>query len=304
MILAREDRPARAVTLCLVVYICFTGIDVSAKWLIEAGLPVFEVVFVRYFGHLAVVVGVFAPREGAALWRMKAPRLTLLRGAMLATATCANFIALQFLPLTVTTSIFFASPLIITALAALFLKEKVGPRRWAAIGVGLLGVLIITQPFGAGFQWAMLISCIPPFAASIYTLITRRLAGVESPDTLQFWAALIPVAVLAPLALSDWRWPDEPVSWLAFLGIGFFGWLGHQLYTLAHRFADASVLAPITYVHIVYMTAASWLIFHQPPMFWTVVGASVIIVSGLYVWIRERAVGLETPTASGIPPRS
>ncbi|MEO0360357.1 MAG: DMT family transporter [Pseudomonadota bacterium] len=287
----REDRPGLALGLTVLVFICFTGIDTSAKWLIESGLPVEEVVFVRYFGHFVFVVALFAPAQGASLWRMKKPTLTLLRGAMLLAATAANFTALQFLPLTVTTSIFFASPLIVTALAALFLGEKVGPRRWAAIGVGFLGVLIITRPWGASFHWAMLISCTPPFAASIYTLITRRLAGVEAPDTMQFWAAAIPVVALAPLAFADWVWPSAPWAWFFFLAIGFFGWLGHQLFTLAHRFADASALAPLTYQHIVYISASSWLIFHQPPAFWTLVGAGVIIASGLFIWLRERQMG-------------
>lgn len=304
MIRAREDRPARGVTLCLLVYICFTGIDSSAKWLIEAGLPVFQIVFVRYLGHLLIVIGTSGPSQGRALLRMQSPKLTLLRGAMLVTATCANFIALQFLPLTITTSIVFSAPLIVTALAALFLGEKVGPRRWVAIGVGFLGVLIITQPFGAGFQWAMLISCIPPFAASVYALITRRLAGIEAPETMQFWAAFLPVCALAPIAFLDWRWPSAPVDWAVFICIGGFGWLGHQLYTVAHRFAEASLLAPLNYVQIIYVTAASWLIFHHPPEFWTLIGVGVIIASGLYVWLRERQVGLESPAGSATPPRS
>ncbi|MEM7544086.1 MAG: DMT family transporter [Pseudomonadota bacterium] len=289
MLKQREDRPGFAVGLVLIVYICFAGIDVSAKWLVEAGLPVGEVVFIRYLGHLIMVVGLFAPSQGANLWRMKRPSLTLLRGTMLLCATAANFTALQYLSLTVTTSIFFASPLIVTALAALFLGETVGPRRWAAIAVGLVGVLIITRPWGESFQWAMLISCIPPIAASIYILITRRLAGEEAPDTMQFWAAFIPVVAIAPFAFAGWQWPSDPWAWVAFCAIGFFGWLGHQLFTLAHRYADASTLAPLTYIHIVYMTAASWLIFHQPPVLWTIIGACVIIFSGLYVWMRERA---------------
>lgn len=287
----REDRPGFAVGLTVLVFICFTGIDTSAKWLMESGLPTGEVVFIRYFGHLVFVIALFAPSQGAALWRMKAPKLTLIRGTMLLCATAANFTALQFLPLTVTTSIFFASPLIVTALAALFLGEHVGPRRWAAIGVGFLGVLIITRPWGASFHWAMLISCIPPFAASVYTLITRRLAGVEAPDTMQFWAAAIPVVALAPFAFLDWAWPSDPWGWVFFFAIGFFGWLGHQLFTLAHRYADASALAPLTYQHIIYISTSSWLIFHQPPAFWTLVGAGVIIASGLFIWLRERQVG-------------
>ncbi len=288
MIREREDRPGLAVGLALSTYVAFTCIDTSAKWLIEEAMPVAVIVFVRYFGHLLMVCLVAARSEGWGLLRMRKPGLTLIRGSMLVAATFANFTALQYLPMTVTTSIFFISPLIITAMAALFLKERVGPRRWAAVVVGLLGVLVITRPWGAAFHWAMLVSLIPPTASAVYTLITRRLAGVEGPDTMQFYAALIPVVILAPFAIADWTWPEGGWSWAAFLLIGVFGWLGHQIFTLAHRFAGAATLAPLTYTHIVWISLSSWLIFAQPPDFWTVVGAGIIIASGLYVWLRER----------------
>lgn len=247
-----------------------------------------QVVFVRYLGHLLIVLAAFGPSQGLSLVRMRRPAATLLRGAMLACATFSNFFALQYLPLTVTTSIFYISPLVVTVLAALFLGEAIGPRRVFAIVIGFLGVLVITRPWGADFHWAMLVALIPPFAASVYNVLTRKLAGVEAPDTMQFWAALIPLIFLAPLAIPVWTWPEEPVAWALFFLIGFFGWLGHQLFVLAHRYADASTLAPVTYVHIVYMAAASWAIFHHPPEVWTIAGAAIIVVSGVYVWMRER----------------
>ncbi len=294
MIRDREDKPRLAVIIILLVYLCFACIDISAKWMVQAGIPVGEVVFVRYVGHLVLVVALFLPSQGSALWRMNRPSLTLVRGFMLLCGTASNFIALQYLPLTVTTSIFFVSPLLVTALSALVLRESVGPRRWAAIVLGLVGVLVITRPWGAEFHWAMLVSCIPPTVTSVYTLITRQLAGEESPDTMQFWAALVPLIAVAPFALTNWEWPTDPITWAFFVSIGFFGWLGHQLFTLAHRYAGASVLAPLTYVHIVYMSTASWLIFHQPPVIWTLIGTLIIVGSGLFIWLRERQVGAKT----------
>ncbi|QIE54347.1 DMT family transporter [Pikeienuella piscinae] len=290
MIRAREDRPSFAIAIILSAYLCFTGIDTAAKWLVESGLPVVEVVFIRYLGHLLMVVALFAPTEGRALFRMRAPGLVLIRGVMLLCATFANFTALQYLPLTVTNSIFFISPLVITALAALFLGEMVGPRRWAAIVIGLFGVLVVTRPWGAAFHPAMFVALVPPTASAIYTLATRRLAGTESPDTMQFYAAVIPVLALIPFAFDDWRWPSEGWGWFAFMMIGFFGWLGHQLFTLAHRYAGASVLAPLNYTQIVVMSLSSWLVFHQPPDRMTILGAAIIVASGIYVWLRERRI--------------
>lgn len=288
MIRAREERPQFAILLMMMALICFTGIDSSAKWLVEAGMPVEQIVFVRYFGHLLMVLAIFSLDREESLWRMKAPGLTLLRGLMLLVSTGANFIALQFLPLTTTSAIYFIAPLLITALGALFLAERVGPRRWAAIVTGLCGVVIVTRPWGASFHWSMLVALALPVAQAVYSIATRHLSGIESPTTMQFWAALIPVAFIAPFAFGDWWWPASFWSWAAFLAVGIFGWAGHQIFTIALRYAKVSTLAPISYAQILFMTASSWLIFHQTPDIWTIAGGAVIVMSGLYVWLRER----------------
>lgn len=290
MIRAREEKPGLAIALMVLCVACFTGIDTSAKWLGLAGLPVLVAVFIRFLVHFLIVVGeiCLAWDKDDPPWRMHRPGLVILRGLMLLCATVANFNAVQFLPLTVTVSILFISPLVVTVLAAIFLGETIGLRRWIAIFTGLAGVLIVTRPWGASFHPAMLLSLIPPLATAVYALATRRLSGVETAATMQFWAALVPTIAIAPFALSQWAWPTDGLSWAAFLLVGLFGYIGHQFYTLAHRYAEASALAPISYTQIVFMTLSSWLIFHQPPDVITLLGGAVIVASGLYVWLRER----------------
>jgi len=90
------------------------------------------------------------------------------------------------------------------------------------------------------------------------------------------------------MLLLGWTWPAAPADWMAFCMIGVFGWAGHQLLTVAHRFAPASVLAPFVYVQIIYMTASSWFIFHDAPDLWVLAGAAVVMAAGFYVWLRER----------------
>ena len=116
------------------------------------------------------------------------------------------------------------------------------------------------------------------------------LAGRDATNTQQFYAGLVATLGVAPFALGDWTWPTGAASWLAFSAIGVFGWAGHQLVTIAHRFAPASTLAPFNYAQIVYMTASSWLIFAQPPDRWVIVGAGIVAASGLYIGLRERAL--------------
>lgn len=285
-----EDRRSLAILMMLGAYLCFTLLDSSAKWLVLSGLPTTEVVFVRYGVHLAMVAALFMPREGLGILRTQNRGLEVARAAMLLGSTIFNFVAVKFLSLTVTSTIFFMMPIVVTILSIFFLGERVRWRRWAAIAVGFAGILIVTRPWGAEFHWAMLCSLGAVVCASTYQILTRRLAGVDSTQTQQFYAALVATVVIAPVAFLDWHWPADNVGWGALALIGVFGWTGHQLLTVAHRFAPASVLAPFVYAQLVFMTASSVWVFGGGIDLWVFVGAAVVIASGIYIWVRERQV--------------
>jgi len=260
-----EDRVLKGIALMLFAFLVFTGIDTSAKWMMLAGLAPLQVVFVRYAGHALITLLIVLPREGRAMFHSENLKLEILRGMFLLGSTVCNFTAIKYLSLTLTTAIFFTTPLIVCALSIPLLGERVGPRRWAAIGVGFLGALVAIRPWGADVHWAILFSLGAVTMASLYMVLTRRLAGVDSAATQQFYSAGLATILIAPFALSGWQWPPDTVSWIAFFLIGVFGWGGHQLLVVAHRCAPASTLSPFVYVQIIYMTASSWLIFHQPP---------------------------------------
>ncbi len=285
----RADRPGFAVLIALAAFGCFTGIDSSAKWLGAAGLPALQVAFVRYAGHFVAVLAAFLPSEGPGVFRSNAPWLQVGRALTLLTGTALNFVAVRYLPLTVTTAIFFASPMLVCLLSIPMLGERVGLRRFAAIGVGFLGVLVITRPWGASFHWAMLCSLGALTAASTYFVLTRMIAGRDDNPTGQVITAGLPTLVLAPVALSVWVWPERPVDFVLMGVIGLFGAFGHSFLTVAHRYAAASTLAPVVYAQIVYVSLVSWAVFAQPPDAQTVVGTAIIVAAGLYIWRRERA---------------
>ena len=284
----REDRRSLAILMMLLAFLCFTALDTSAKILVTDGLPPPMAVFMRYVGHLLIVSALILPVQGTAALETASPKLEIVRGLCLVGSTLLNFTAVYYLPLTLTATIFFMIPIFICALSVPLLGEKVGVRRWTAIAVGFCGILIVTRPWSGDFHWAMLLALAAALLASFYTVLTRRLAGVDSTNTQQLYASLIAVLVLIPLAFWYWDLPGQGWLWVLFLTTGFWGWLGHQLLTAAHRYAPAAVLAPFVYTQLVYMTASSWLIFDQPPSIWIVFGAPIVIASGVYIWWRER----------------
>jgi drug/metabolite transporter (DMT)-like permease len=284
-----EDRTLRGIALMLAALAGFTGIDTCAKWLVQGGMPTAEVVFVRYLGHLILVVA-FALPAGEPFLRTGNARDVGVRGAFLLLSTVLNFAALGYLPLTTTAAIFFSSPLWVCLLSIPLLGEEVGPRRWAAMGLGFLGVLVVTRPWAGPVHWAVVFSVGAALCGAFYSILTRKLAGRDSATTQQFYAALIATVGMAPLALPGWVWPGGRAGWFAFLAIGVFGWASHQVLIIAHRYAPASTLAPISYAQMIFMIASSWLIFAQPPDGWVLAGAAIVAASGIYIWLRERAL--------------
>ena len=288
----REDRPTAAVLIMASAIFLFTLIDTSAKWLIMAGLPAMQVVFSRYVGAFLTALIFFIPRRGLGEFRSNRPWIQVLRALALLGSTVFNFLALRYLPITLTIAMFFAMPIVVTLLSIPILGERVGLRRFLAVLTGFIGVLVIVQPWGAQFHWAVFLSIGALFSASTYFVLTRLLAGIDNNSTSQLWTNGLATLVLAPIALQNAVWPENTLNMLVFLFIGFLGGVGHILATLAFRFAQASVLAPVTYVQVIYATAAGYLVFNMLPTIWTAIGTAIIIASGVYIWQRERVRGL------------
>ena len=287
----REDRTARGVALMALAVVFFTLIDSSAKWLMIAGLPALQVVFCRYAGHFLFSVVLFVPREGLAAFRSASPLWQAARAVLLLGSTILNFLALSYLPITVTTTINFAGPIVVTLLSIPILGEQVGIRRIAAVCTGFIGVLVVMQPWGADFHPAMLLNIASLMFSGLYFILTRKLAGIESNSTSQLWTSGFATLGMAPLAIGLWTWPATLWDFTVMLAIGCFGALGHICATSAHRLADASILAPVIYIQLLLAALAGILFFGTWPTPWLLAGGLIIIASGLYIWQRERSKG-------------
>ena len=269
-------------------YVFFTLLDGSAKWLVRS-LPVIEIVWLRFVSHALLSAALLVPIHGKALLRSRRIWLQVVRGVMMVAMTAINFTALQYLQLTVTSSIFFSVPIIIALLSVPLLGEHIDARRWIAIMVGFCGVLVIVRPFGAGFHPAMILSVINAFIYALFNMMTRRLAAHDAPETTQFLSALVPAVAVAPFALAVWETPPDALHWALLLLLGVYGGLGHYFLALAHRYASASTLAPFMYPQVLYMALFGFVVFGDVPRWPVALGAAIVIASGLYLLQRERA---------------
>ena len=206
-------------------------------------------------------------------------------------ATYFNFLALRHLQLAETVSIMFAAPFVVTALAGPLLNEWAGPRRWAAIAVGFVGVLVITQPGSGPINWAIILSVASMVCYASYALMTRKLASHESSESLLLWSAVVAFVILTPMLPQVWTMPGSGATWALLLGTGFFGAVGHFLLIRAYTLADAPTLAPFMYTHIIWMVGLGYLMFGDIPGTSTMAGAAIIISSGLYMLYRRKSGG-------------
>lgn len=288
----RQQNVVRGIVLMVTAFALFALLDATAKYLVgHVGTGL--VVFSRY-GFAALLVVILLSRHGGMeQLRTTRPWLQILRGVLLLSATGANFIAISYLRLDQTASIMFSNPLWVCALSPVLLGERVGPRRWTAVIVGFLGVLLIVQPGATGFHPAMLLSVSCALSTALYQIATRKVGERDNALTSVFYATTVGALASAPLAPIGWVAPGV-LATLLLVSLGVYGAVGHYMLAQAHRLAPAPVLAPFVYSQIVWMSLAGYLIFGDVPDLPTALGGTLVIASGLYVYYRERALRPES----------
>lgn len=290
IVLNADSLRSRRVGIGLVTLatLCFAVLDTCAKWLVQY-LPVVQVVWLRFALHVLIMAAILAPTRGRALLAVKSWRLQALRGSMMVAMTALNFFALQYLQLAETGAIQFSVPLLIALVSSWLLKEKLDARRWAAIGAGFAGVLLVIRPGSAAFHPAILLSVANALLYAGFNLLTRKMAASETPESMQWFSAMLAALWITPLALPAWQWPAGWVVWAVALLCGAAGGIGHLAVAQAHRHASAAVLGPFLYQQILSMTLLGWLVFGQVPDLFVVSGALVVVASGLYLlWLEMR----------------
>jgi drug/metabolite transporter (DMT)-like permease len=225
---------------------------------------------------------------GWRLARTRRPAIQLGRGLLLPIATLSFIAALKVMPLAEASALGFVAPLFVTLLSVPILKERVGPRRWAAVVVGFLGALVIVRPGGGLLQWAALLPLVTAASYSIYQILTRLVSRDEHPVTSLFHAIALGAAITS--AALPWVWQAPPSVFAALLlGLtGVFGGIGHLALIKAFDMAPASLLAPFGYSQVVWTMALGYLVFGDFPDPISLLGIAIVVGSGIYIWWREK----------------
>jgi drug/metabolite transporter (DMT)-like permease len=279
---AEGERTLLGILALLASTALFPVSDVASK-VLTATLPGIEVAWMRYLVFVVMTVPLLL--RDRSLLRTTRPGLQAGRAVASATSTALFIVAFGMMPVANATAIGFMAPVVVTAMAALFLREKVGLRRWSAALVGLAGVMVIVQPGGSSFSLASLVPLCGSVASAL-AVIGTRLARDERPETTMLYQAVVGFAVVTVLAAFDFHmptWNDVAIGCIS----GFFATVASLMQVFAYRHAAASLLSPFTYTQLLWAAGLGYMAFGTVPGPSMLAGAAIITASGIYTAWRE-----------------
>ncbi|MCV0440643.1 MAG: DMT family transporter [Hydrogenophaga sp.] len=278
---------------------CFAVLDTTVKY-VGAFVPVLMAVWFRYVFHAVVVTAVMLPLRGRSLVQTAHPRFQLLRGSLLLTVSALSFVALQYMPVGEFTAIVMITPLVVTLLAALFLRERVTWPRWLLVAGGFTGALLVVQPGSDVIGWASLLPLVMVFTYAWFQILTSKMARTEDPMTMHFYTGWVG-ALLASLALPlVWQAIPDATTFALLCLIGLMGTVGHFLLILAFARTQASTLTPYLYGQIGFAMFCGWLVFGHVAGQLELIGIVLIVLCGATAsWLtaRDRRLPVEQPEA-------
>ncbi len=289
----------------LMATVFFSINDVTIKFL-SGDYALHEIVLIRSLIGLSLLLAIIVPLQGGfSVLRTRRLPAHMLRGVCVVFANTSFFLGLSVLPLADAVAVFFVSPLIITAFSALFLGEKIGPRRLGAVAAGMVGVLIMVRPGTEGFNAALLFPVAAAFAYATLHVMTRKIGGTESAATMAVYIQMVFVIVSGTVGLTvghgayedaggemlsfllrTWDPPAASDLWLlVLLGVASAG--GGFFISQAYRLSEASLIAPLEYAAMPMAVAFGVIVFDEWPEPATWAGMALIIGAGLFTFWRE-----------------
>ena len=276
----------RGMIFMLAAGLLFVLMDACGKYLAER-YPIIEVTWARYVFHVATLPFLAGKLDWFVFARTRRLGLQLGRATLMMATTLLFFLAVRHIPLATATAIGFAAPLFLTALAVPLLGEHVGWRRWCAVIVGFLGTLAIIRPGLEVVHWATALPLATALCYALYQIATRKVGASDPWETTLFYTAA-PCALLSCLLVPfNWQWPSA-FDWGVMVVMGLLGSLSHLAVIRAFTLTQASALAPFSYVQLVWAGIVGMVAFGDVPGWWDLLGAIIIVGSGLYVFHREK----------------
>ncbi|MFD2738269.1 DMT family transporter [Sulfitobacter aestuarii] len=276
------------IALMVATTMVFAVQDGLSRYLAEQ-YNVLMVVMIRYWFFAAFVITIAARKAGGvrSAAHTAQPLVQIFRGLLLASEICVMVVAFTVLGLVETHAVFTGYPLLVAALSGPVLGEKVGWRRWSAIGVGFVGILIILRPGFAVFDPAAAIPLLAAFMFAIYGLLTRYVARQDSTATSFFWTGI--VGSIAMTLVGIWFWePMLASDWLFMGALCITGVTGHWLLIRCYEVAEASAVQPFAYLQLVFVSVIGISVFGETLRTNVAIGAALIVAAGLFTFWRER----------------
>lgn len=261
-------------------------------------LPTYEIAFFRNFFGLIALLPMLRNSWPGVFKTQQLPRY-LFRSAIGVVSMLCGFWAIGHLPLAQAISLSYSTPLFVTIAAVLFLHEKVRLRRWSAVIIGFLGVLVIVQPGSDSFTLGSLVAISAAVLSGIVAIQIKQLSRVDSADTIVLYTYLFWVPISLVPALFVWQWP-QGIAWLWAIGAGVLGTGGQLLWTRALKLGDVSALTPISFMQLPIVAFAGWLLFGEDPSRWTVLGAAIIFAANAYIAHRETQLARRAATTAPV----
>jgi drug/metabolite transporter (DMT)-like permease len=280
--------------LTMLAMLCFAGMDTISKWLV-ADYAVTQMMWIR--SALFFLFAWFVVRKQGlrVAFRSTRPALQIFRSLVAIVEGAMFVLAFRYLPLADTHAVAATSPLIVIALGVLFLGERTGAARWLAVAAGFVGVLLIVRPGFRTFDWPLVLPLAGAAMWAGYQILTRLASLSDSPGTSLLWAATVAFVSTSFVGPLYWQWPTA-AAWALMIVISLMGAVAHYALIKALDYAEAGAVQPYAYTLLVWVTILGFVVFGDVPDVWTIVGAAIVVLSGLYTWHHDRRqVSAATP---------
>jgi drug/metabolite transporter (DMT)-like permease len=281
-----SDAPILGIGAMLISIVLFSAMDSMVKWL-GSSYPTHQIMFFRCTVAMVPIAVIIGMRGGISLLRIQAPLLLSLRCLLGVTAMGFAFYAFSLMRLADGIAILHTTPLFMTVLSIVFLKERVGVHRWAAVIAGFIGMLIVVRPGNSMFDSGSFYMLVAAFCISCTTILIRHLSMRSDPVNLTFYFTMTGV-VISSIAIVFLGW-QAPLGrdWLFFIAVGLLGGMAQYLMTVSYRQAQISTVAPLKYLSIGFGGVIAYLVWAELPDLQSLVGIAIIVGCGLYTLHRE-----------------